>query len=476
MDARVRDVGVAGAATAVVAAFVFAAGYGWTKVDPMAAGSSRSSGQTAVTTSATDANEASAPAEGEPEETTGEIVGRVTDSDGSPVPGVKVWEVSRFGVELQGNWELPHDVLKPTLAETPATTDEDGRYRLEVRTTYPEGYVLAFRSPGEGKAWMFSGGAAHFLDAQAIEVPADGKTVHDLVLQRAGSIEGRVFGPGLQTRNGQSPWTLEAVRVDGEEPRLVRQVPLTSRRWTLDGLPPGTYLVAVTSEDTGDIFHQSAVRPRRATKIKVAAGAQIAGINVALRRPGRVEGRVVDRAGRPMAGVKVVLVGGWINGKGGSAADVAGSATTDGNGRWSTSVPTGDYSVHLHQTPPFNRSVEAGSVSVTAGREVSHDVTTDRRASIAGRVSVPARWQGASIGIENRQGSDWTLTAWLEYDAEDGSFSMSGLTEGTYRLVAQDSEGQPLRLVATGVHAPGRFVLRDGLVLTELDLRVQRLR
>lgn len=476
MDVRVREVGVAVAVAGAVAAVTVALGFGWTKVDPLTANVPRASEQAPATTSAADTT---APVEGEPGDTTGMIVGQVTDSEGNPVAGVKIWESSSFLVRLQQNWEMPHDALpdmfKPSLAGTPDVTDADGHYRVEVSTTYPGGHFLAFDPPHATQAWTFSGGAAHLYEAKGIEVPVDGETTHDLVMPTVGSIQGRVIGPGLKVRRAQSPWTLEAVRLDGEEPRLIRQVPLTSRRWMVDRLPPGTYRVAVTSEATGDIYHADRLRTRGATKIKVDEGVEVRGIDIALRSPARVGGRVVDRAGRPMVGVAVVLVGGWINGKGGSAADVAGSATTDGSGRWSTSLPTGDYSVHLHQVPPFDRSVEAGRVSATAGRAVVHDVTTDRRASLSGRVSTPAGLEGAVVGFERRvEGEGWMPTGWIDPDVEDGSFSTSGLRAGTYRLVAQEPEGPPVRLVATGAHSPHRFVLRDGLVLTDFDLRIER--
>lgn len=481
MDARVREVGVATAVVATVAAVVLALGYGWTKIDPMGNGAPRVMGQAPASTSGvtTSAADTSAPVEAETAETTGVILGRVTDSAGNPLAHVKVWTTPGGGLEFVQNWEGPLDSLghlfKPSLVGGPAITDEAGRYRIEVPMDYDERRFLAFEPPGTTYPWTFDGGAAHLWDAEAVTVPAGGQVRHDLALPLAGSITGRVTGPGFNLRRGQSPWTLEAVRLDGEEPRLIRQVPLTSRRWTLDGLPPGTYLVLVTSDATGDIYHPSAAHTRGAKRVKVAPGAEFAGVDIALRSPGQVDGRILDRRGRAMEGVEVVLVGGWAHGKGGSLAKVAGTATTDGSGRWSASLPTGDYTVHLHETPPFNRSVEAGRVQVTAGREVSHRAIADRRATIAGRVAVPARWVSAAFGVEKRgKGRDWTFVGWLDHDPEDGSFSMSGLRAGTYRLTAHNAADPPLRLVGTGAHSPSRFVLRDGLVLTDFNLRAER--
>lgn len=142
-----------------------------------------------------------------------------------------------------------------------------------------------------------------------------------------GHLEGRV------TDTSGRP--LESVRVS-TYPFASGSIGLTSQTGAFRlSLPPGEYRVEFSHPDHLDEHWENAHDAAEATWITVHSGQTVSGIDAALDAESSVAGRVVDRAGRPVAGayVRVNLAGPGRAGLGGEAVtDEAGSYVVEGTG------------------------------------------------------------------------------------------------------------------------------------------------
>ena len=344
------------------------------------------------------------------------VRGRVTDEQGQPVRGAVV----RGGPDAAGDWD----------AVRSAATDERGRFEL------------AGFSPGRPLPTLT---ASHrdFATAVKRQLPApragEAATV-DFVLTQGGAIEGRVRDSRGRRIEGvlvRSDWGL-----DYRSTRTDRR-----GRFRLEHLAEDTYCIAVEADGYADVRRQ--VVPGRRTRWTWLPWVRgVPWLSVRLWPHGTVEGRVVGREGRPVAGARVVpeiryaLADGHTHG----SLYRRGAAVTGADGRF-----------ELEGLPPWGARVliyADGYVEkylAPLKLEGENRFVIDREGVMAGQVldartGQPIRAFAISFGRE-AGGIDWR--------ADDGVFTLRNRPVGTEEAFTIAAEGyEPLyveRLVAQPV-------------------------
>ena len=255
----------------------------------------------------------------------GAIAGRVTTDDGHPAP--------RVGVALMPADFRPNSNRPVARAET----DGDGRFRMGA---VPAGrYRLLTLTPAHTSPDLRG---SFFESGKFINV-GSGETVEgaDFVLTRGGVITGRVTTADGKPAIGERVSVVYAGRPDLRGSAASAVNPF---EWETDdrgvyriyGLAPGRYLVSVgQGSDDGMIvvgtasaryartFHPATTDQAQARVVEVTSGGEASGVDITLAEAPKsyqATGRVIDEAGRPVAGLGVAhsslradqkTIGGW---------------------------------------------------------------------------------------------------------------------------------------------------------------------
>ncbi len=215
------------------------------------------------------------------------------EPDGKPIAGAEVV----FGVET---WHTARTTAC-------ATTDSDGRYRIPL---YPGEGVVQISIHADG--WS---SRPTVVDARQppFRLYEDRPTVLDLSLRpdrrEFAAVRGVVVGPEgpvagakvFLTTQGGDHWSSRTVTTDASGRFHVLEAPMR-RLAVVTCDAPGLY-----QPGTRTLFSEDGESPDAEAPWWIAADApRPADVVVALQRGGRISGRVVDDAGRPLAGVEVV--------------------------------------------------------------------------------------------------------------------------------------------------------------------------
>ncbi|MFC1591499.1 carboxypeptidase regulatory-like domain-containing protein [Thermodesulfobacteriota bacterium] len=374
------------------------------------------------------------------------ITGRVTASDGTPLPGVCV-DASQglCGESWQGG----------------TSTGADGTFSLVVPpgSYYLTTYVDCDETGAAGtyidRHWTATGGAGDCRDAEAVSV-GQGQTVPgiDFSLSQGSVISGRVTASdgtplqnvcvdafsGLCWENWQG-----GANTDREGYFSIKVPAGTYYIGTYTGCDEsgtaGTHIDAhwTSAGGTGDCSEAEAVR--------VGDGQTVANIDFTLGQGSVIAGRVTASDGTPLPGVCVDVSGGpcWENWQNGTS--------TDAGGYYSITVPAGSYYVatsvgcdetgagstyvdaHWTSAGGTSECFEAGAVRVGDGQTVSNiDFTLSQGSVITGRVTTSDGTPLPGVCVDAFGGQCWDNWKAGGTTATDGSYEIV-VPPGSYHLL-----------------------------------------
>jgi uncharacterized GH25 family protein len=334
------------------------------------------------------------------------VEGYAVDPEGRPVPGAEI-RVAEATADPMSRF-MPQEESLPA-----ATSAADGFFRIEDRRA-GETVDLDASRPG------YAPGAA-----SGVQVPPEQPV--RLVLQPSSAVEGRTVDPDGKPVAGVRVFVhpSDPVSVGG---RFRMFVGMRSRQaisdetgfFRIEDVIPGGIELQATA--TG--YQRSELN-----NLEVRSGQELKGVEVVLAPGAVVEGRVFSPSGQPLAGAEVGVADSTMD-------FFFGTATTDGDGRY-----------RLEGIAPGTRSVQAEHKSyrrATKELEVrlgenSVDLRLEGGVEVRGRVVDEGGTPVASARVSLRAGP----RSWNQPDAlsgADGSFSLDGVADGTYRVVA-DKEG-----------------------------------
>lgn len=364
------------------------------------------------------------------------VRGLVTDPKGNPVAGA---EVRAKAAEQSASPSSPaFETRDPGAAD--AVTAQDGTFLLEDRAP-GEPLDLTVRHP-------------RYAQGSAPGVVAPTETPVRVVLQPTVRVSGRVTDPDGKPVAGVnvSLSELQSVSFGGGQTSLLPAGParrvVTDEKgaFRVDDVPPGPIRI-------------QAAAPRRQRAqvdgLEVKPGQDLASVEIVLLPGGTVEGRVLSPEGHPVPGAQVRLAE-----AGAENRSLLVRALADGDGRY-----------RLDGVPPGPRTLEATAegyrrgvreAEVTAGTGTV-DFELERGLEVSGRVVDDAGSPVGSADVALLVGND-ARNARRAITGADGGFRLSGIEDGTYRLMARkDGYATDFR---------GQAVTVAGGSLTGLEIRL----
>jgi hypothetical protein len=406
----------------------------------------------------------------------GSVSGRVTRG-GKPAPGVAVFVAP-------DDWS---PAARDGKIVARASSGEDGSFRLEG---IPAGsYTVSVDAP----AFILKGATSRRQDGRSVSL-AEGEAVEDfdLVLELGGVVTGRVTTEGGRPVVGEAV-TLKRLEPDGTTTYAsVRQRVSTDDRgvFRVYGLSPGRYVVgAGVSDDARSMmmgqatryrltFHPAAADERQAEPVSVTAGGEATGVDIVLPRAERLRqatGKFVYAdTGGPAADVSILYGALGPDGSGGGWASIGKSNEA---GEWRISSLHPGRWVVLAQveqgSPYYSNPVEFRIRDEDAEGLV---VTLERGSTLSGRLEIE-RGSGAaprldalvlSLSRVEEDGAKAPAKA-RPPSAEigpDGSFALTGVPPGSFRLVVGPWNLSPKPIVVSvergGVPLDGPIAVREG--------------
>jgi protocatechuate 3,4-dioxygenase beta subunit len=360
------------------------------------------------------------------------LAGRVTDTTGNPLAGVRAYlaPVSPYVYPDTGNGGIFVSFAIGPLAST--MTSADGTYTL--RGAPDAALQVCF---ARGSATLDAFGEAITCTDQSFD-PRRGSTtaVADEHMETSpiGAIAGTVTNAAGQGVAGV------AVEVSGSESGLGFVQTDSAGHYEIDGIAPGSYQVC----DYG--FTQPATAPTgyldtcAAGKATVHAG-KVTTVNLRVRDGAAVMGKVTASSGRPLAGVGVSAF--RLNRFGG---DQLGYATSDAHGHYLIKgLPRAAYRICFDPTADTSDPNRTGSAGAcyhgrVAVRPGAIRTGIDQRLSVGGAVAgVVTNADGtphqlADVSVESaRFGGDDTVYTDVPTD-KHGHYRVTGLGSGAYRV------------------------------------------
>lgn len=359
----------------------------------------------------------------------GSISGVVTTEAGEPATGVQV-----VAHRYRSDWST-----WMWQSSAPAGTDgayslaglPDGEYRIEFQT----GYASASLTP----EWWED--AADVWSATTLTV--SGGTV---ITGISASLSAGATIRGTVTDESGAP--VPGVSVRAIDPAFGSWSGYTNTdaagAYELTGLKPGGYAIefaplGASGPVAGEWWDDAASRAD-AEVVTVSSGGSVSGIDAVLAGAGSISGVVTDTTGAPAPFVYVALYRASTDG----VSDWVTSMSTDASGSYSlTGLRAGDYKVLFSARDSLlsewyddaHDVSSATAVTVQAGSTTSVDGELAVGATIAGVVTDEAGQPVENVSVWARPtDSDGTRFPTGVSTSPDGSYSLSGLVPGDYRV------------------------------------------
>ena len=319
---------------------------------------------------------------------TGVIRGKITNTEGRPLRRVQL----RLSGEAipEGRTTSTNGLGKFEIRELPA-----GRFNL---TASRAGYLpMAFGQTRIGEP----GRPIELGDGQALENS-------DIVLPHTALISGHILDEAGEPLAGATVLTMQMKYFNGRRRLLpVRGNAISddTGQYRLSSLEPGEYYVQASSRETWETdppdrqmlgflptFYPSSPNQGEAQRVRVRAGQEVPGIDVALLpgKVGKVSGTVFNSQGQPLAGENVSMsfeIRGenFMSVSGGQSAKVS----PDGTFTFRNIAPA-EYHLNVRMPATADRGAEAANVivSVTGGDVENVSIVTSAAGSVTGRVTV----------------------------------------------------------------------------------------
>lgn len=415
-----------------------------------------------------------------------ETASAVTVSTGQDVGNINATLVK--GASIRGKITLPAGIDAAQLsvsannaaseteyvASSPVATD--GTYRL---LGLPAGsYKIQFSGYYSGALTQWYDNAATFAAAKAVAVTA-GQDVADInaTLAKGATISGKITTPaGISTSS-----TSVVAYTSGSVLTPVANTWVGSDgSYKLVGLAAGSYKLQFTGNNSGALtqWYNNAATPDAASPVAVTAGQDLTGINASLAKGATISGKVTVPAGVSVSNVSVNA-----DSADGKSIYMANSyVATDGSYRL-IGLPAGSYKVRFAGNSSgavdqwYNNAATASTA--TALTLASAQDLTGINATLVKGATISGKVAGLSVGEQHPVTVlDSAGTPVKEgYSDTTGSYSVTGLAAGTYKVAFNRSSGPSLaeaqffqnKAESAGVGAASSVAVTTGQSITGKD-------
>ncbi|MCU1515776.1 MAG: S-layer domain protein [Pseudarthrobacter sp.] len=370
-----------------------------------------------------------------------ETASAVPVSAGQTVSGLNMTLLK--GASIAGKITVPSGV-DPQSVEVSAKTESwsfggqsqvnpDGTYKILGLVAGV--YKVQFYGYSSGTLEKWYGDASTFEAATPVTLTAGQDLAGiDAVLVKGASISGKITVPA-----GVQPQML-SINVSSTEGGSYAGYGYANDagEYSVKGLPAGTYNVQFSSYNSGllDQWYKNAGSLATATAVTVSAGQDIAGIDATLLKGATISGKLTAPAGVDFTSMNVSV----------QAVDrsMSRGAQVSAEGTFSVSgLPAGKYKVEfdagnsgaLDQWYKNASSFDAATeVTVSAAQTVTGiDAVLLKAASVSGVVTAPAGVDKSRVSVSVTPTTGYAGAGYAAV-AADGSYKVSGLAAGSYKV------------------------------------------
>ncbi|MFZ4658711.1 MAG: carboxypeptidase regulatory-like domain-containing protein [Caldilineaceae bacterium] len=374
----------------------------------------------------------------------GHIAGKITNQAGTPIADASV---TTYYQATDGKWTYGGSHKSNATGDYNIGGLRSKAYRLEIDPPFGSAYLAEYYD-----------NAVTVENATNIAVSAGITTPINVKLEAGGTVAGRVTNKQgapiadvlvyLYRRASEGDWsTIRSVRTNA------------SGDYTIQGLTAGNYRVKFEPPFQSSYigkFYENASDLESATDLAVSVG-QLTTVNTTLVEGGRITGKVLNRAGAPLAGIEVTLYNDFLQCGAGYAVSYIQETPTDANGLYTISgLQAGLYRLQFDDPnkqykttyyPTANKLENATDLTVALEQTLTNlNVTLDERngGTIAGKVTNAGGVGLARIEVDayqyNQAGDYW---AYVDATATitDGAYLLAGLAADNYRLRFTDERG-----------------------------------
>ncbi|WP_224165156.1 carboxypeptidase regulatory-like domain-containing protein [Arthrobacter sp. StoSoilA2] len=353
------------------------------------------------------------------------------------------------GATISGKIAAPAGVdLTNTRAELYKTSDSyspvasayanaDGTYKF---TGLAAGsYKLKFSGYGTGTLDQWHLRATSFDTATVIAlVTGQDLTGINPTLVKGATVSGKIAAPaGIDVRNTR----VVIYKSDSSYPAMGSAYPASDGSYKITGLPAGSYKVKFDGGGAGALeqWHSGAATFETATAVTLATGQDLTGINATLVKGATISGKVTPPTGISLGYLQVSIyspdnkysyVDSTYVGSDGSykfAGLAAGSYKVNFGGNDSRTLTQWYSNAASFET--------ANLVTVTTGQDLAGiNATLVKSATISGKVTAPAGVDLANARVDAYKSDDPGSPVTYATVASDGSYKITGLPAGSYKL------------------------------------------